>query len=326
MAADVKQFVLACTICAQNKSLNHPPAGLLRPLPIPSRPWSHIALDFVTGLPVSMGNTVILSVVDRFSKAVHFIPLPKLPSARETAQLMVDHVFRLHVLPVDVVSDRGPQFSSWFWKEFCRQIGASASLSSGFHPQTNGQCEWANQDLGRMLRPYRITKVVNPVAVRLRLPPSLGRVHPVFHVSRVKPVLRSPLHPAGNRPSSPPPRLVDGSPAYSVRRLLDVHRRGRGVQYLVDWEGYGAEERSWVPSRDILDQALIRNFYRRQVLTICPVWLQCCYHYRVSAFFCLVYPSDHGYRTSPHVYLGKREQALSRRENYLCRSSPHQGF
>ncbi len=91
-------------------------------------------------------------MVDRFSKAVHFIPLPKLPSARETAQLMVDHVFRLHGLPVDVVSDRGPQFASRFWKEFCRQIGASASLSSGFHPQTNGQCERANQDLERMLR------------------------------------------------------------------------------------------------------------------------------------------------------------------------------
>ncbi|KAL0170806.1 hypothetical protein M9458_035402, partial [Cirrhinus mrigala] len=91
---------------------NLPPAGLLRPLPIPTRPWSHIALDFVTGLPSSRGNTVILTVVDRFSKAVHFIPLPKLPSARETAQLMTDHVFRLHGLPTDVVSDRRPQFTS----------------------------------------------------------------------------------------------------------------------------------------------------------------------------------------------------------------------
>ncbi len=152
LAADVRQFVLACPTCAQCKPVNRPPDGLFHPLPVPSRPWSHIALDFVSGLPPSKGNTVILTVVDRFSKVVHFIPLPKLPSARETAQLMVDHVFRLHGLPVDVVSDRGPQFASRFWKEFCRQIGASASLSSGFHPQTNGQCERANQDLERMLR------------------------------------------------------------------------------------------------------------------------------------------------------------------------------
>ncbi|KAL0168942.1 hypothetical protein M9458_037164, partial [Cirrhinus mrigala] len=69
------------------------------PLPIPSRPWSHIALDFVSGLPPSRGFTVILTVVDRFSKAVHFVPLPKLPSAKETAQLVIDHVFRIHGLP-----------------------------------------------------------------------------------------------------------------------------------------------------------------------------------------------------------------------------------
>ncbi len=117
LAADVRQFVLACPTCAQCKPVNCPPDGLLHPLPIPSRPWSHIALDFVSGLPPSKGNTVILTVVDRFSKAVYFIPLPKLPSARETTQLMVDHVFRLHGLLVDVVSDRGPQFASRFWKE-----------------------------------------------------------------------------------------------------------------------------------------------------------------------------------------------------------------
>ncbi len=150
---DVRRFVASCHVCAQNKSSNSPPAGLLRPLPIPSRPWSHIALDFVTGLLLSAGNTVILSVVDRgFSKAAHFIPLPKLPSAREAAQVMVDHVFKIHGLPSDIVSDRGPQFASQFWREFCRQIGASPALSSGFHPQTNGQAERTNQILGRMLR------------------------------------------------------------------------------------------------------------------------------------------------------------------------------
>ncbi len=88
LAADVRQFVLACPTCAQCKPVNRPPDGLLHPLPVPSRPWSHIPLDFVSGLPPSKGNTVILTVVDRFSKVVHFIPLPKLPSARETAQLI----------------------------------------------------------------------------------------------------------------------------------------------------------------------------------------------------------------------------------------------
>ncbi len=98
-----------------------------------------------------MAKTVVLTVVDRFSKETHFIPLPKLPSARETATYVLDHAFRSHGLPVDVVSDRGPQFVSKFWTEFCRQLGATTSLSSGYHPQTNGQAERFNQDLERVL-------------------------------------------------------------------------------------------------------------------------------------------------------------------------------
>ena len=96
-------------------------------LPVPSHPWSHIAMDFVTGLPPSEGKTVILTIIDHFSKAAHFLVPPRLPSARETADLLVEHVFRLHGLPSDIVSDRGPQFTSQVWKAFCTALGATAS-------------------------------------------------------------------------------------------------------------------------------------------------------------------------------------------------------
>jgi hypothetical protein len=104
MVPDVSAFVAAFTVCTQNKTPRQAPSGLLQPPPAPHRPWSHIALDFVTGLPPSDGNTVILTVVDQSSKAAHSIPLPKLPSTKETAQLMVQHVFQIHGLPVDMVS------------------------------------------------------------------------------------------------------------------------------------------------------------------------------------------------------------------------------
>ncbi len=146
MARYIRLFTLTCSVCALSKSSNRPPAGLLQPLLVPSRPWSHISLDFVLGLLPSLGNTVVLTAVDQFSKATHFIPLPKLPSARETAVAVIDHVFQIHGLPMDVVSDSGPQFVSKFWRQFCKLLGATVSLSSGFHPQSNGQTERANQD------------------------------------------------------------------------------------------------------------------------------------------------------------------------------------
>ncbi|XP_057712509.1 uncharacterized protein LOC130929420 [Corythoichthys intestinalis] len=152
MRNDVTEYVNACSVCASSKPSSCRPAGGLHPLPIPSKPWSHICMDFVTGLPPSSGNTVVLTVVDRFSKMAHFIPLPKLPSAKALAQVLMYNIFRVHGFPTDVVSDRGPQFVSAFWKAFCRMIGATVSLSSGFHPQSNGQAERLNQILETGLR------------------------------------------------------------------------------------------------------------------------------------------------------------------------------
>ena len=152
MREDINNFLSACSVCTQSKVTHKPPQGLLQPLPIPHRPWSHIALDFITGLPPSNHYDTILTIIDRFSKAVHFVPLKKLPSASETAQLLVTHVVRLHGIPTDIVSDRGPQFTARFWKAFCTLLGTSVSLSSGFHPQTNSQTEWANQAIEKVLR------------------------------------------------------------------------------------------------------------------------------------------------------------------------------
>ncbi|KAI2661862.1 Transposon Tf2-9 polyprotein [Labeo rohita] len=131
---DVQLYVQACNICARSKTTNTPTTGGLQPLPIPKRPWSHISIDFVTGLPESQGKNTILTIMDRFSKAVHLVALTGLPSAKTTAELILEHVVRLHGFPKDIVSDRGPQFMA------------------KFHPQTNGQTERANQQLERFLR------------------------------------------------------------------------------------------------------------------------------------------------------------------------------
>ncbi len=154
MSNDTVTFVNNFTACNTSKPSRQLPAGLLQPLPVPQRPWSHIAIDFVTDLLNSLGNTTILTVVDRFSNSCRLIPLPKLPSALETAETLCNYVFQLYGLPEDIVSDRGPQFTSRVWSAFFRLLNVNVSLTSGYHPQSNRQTERLTQELTRFLRTY----------------------------------------------------------------------------------------------------------------------------------------------------------------------------
>uniref|UniRef100_A0A8C5N3N2 Gypsy retrotransposon integrase-like protein 1 n=1 Tax=Leptobrachium leishanense TaxID=445787 RepID=A0A8C5N3N2_9ANUR len=149
---DVKQFVSVCDVCARNKSQRNLPVGLLQPLPIPDRPWSHISMDFIVDLPASKGNTVILTIVDLFSRMAHFVPLPKLPSALDLVPVFINNVVKLHGIPVEIVSDRGTQFVSQFWRGFCNSMGVKLAFSSAYHPQTNVASKRANQGLEQYLR------------------------------------------------------------------------------------------------------------------------------------------------------------------------------
>ncbi len=114
----------------------------------------------------------------------------------------------------------------------------------------------------RYVGPFKISRQITPVSFRLELP-SNYRISPTFHVSLLKPS-GGPRGASeeGAEPQTPPPILVDGEEAYRVHELLDSRRRGGMLQYLVDWEGFGPEERSWVNSGDILDPTLTEEFHR----------------------------------------------------------------
>lgn len=86
---DVEEYVASCSVCPQLKASHQAPTGLLHPLPILTRPWSHLAMDFITDLPCSKGNIVILIVIDRFCKMCWLIALPKLPTAMNLADLLL---------------------------------------------------------------------------------------------------------------------------------------------------------------------------------------------------------------------------------------------
>ncbi|GJU66445.1 reverse transcriptase [Tanacetum coccineum] len=85
---------------------------LLQPLPIPTRIWTEISMDFIDGLPMSRGRSVIMVVVDTLIKYSHFIPLTHPYTAVQVAQSFLDNVYRLHALPKVIVSDRDAVFMS----------------------------------------------------------------------------------------------------------------------------------------------------------------------------------------------------------------------
>jgi len=121
---------------------------------IPEKAWTHISADFITKLPLSQGYDSILVVVDRFTKMVHFIPTTEKTSTEGLARLFRDNIWKLHVLPDSIISDRGPQFVARVMKELNQMLGIDTKLSTAFHPQTDGQTERMNQELEQYLRMF----------------------------------------------------------------------------------------------------------------------------------------------------------------------------
>ncbi len=306
----------------------------------------------------------------------------------ETAELMFNHIFRYYGIPEDIVSNCGPQFISKVWKAFFALLGVTVSLSSGYHPQSNGQTERKIQEIGCFMRtfchghnnswnqflgwdeyaqnslcqpstgltpfqcilcyqpplfpwsrepsdvpsvnywfreservwdtahhhhhlqravrrrkmtaglrraetptfqpgqkvwlstrdirmhllwkklspryvgPFTIIKQINPVTYQLQLP-SHYRIHSSFHISLLK-----PYHPPvsvstepGPTEEPPLPLIQEDGVIYKVNEILDSRCRGGLLEYLVDWEGYGLEEWSWVPRDDILNPTLQEAFH-----------------------------------------------------------------
>ncbi|KAA3488290.1 reverse transcriptase [Gossypium australe] len=110
---------------------------------IPQWKWERIMMDFISGLPLTpTKKDLIWVMVDQLTKSAHFIPIRVDYSLQRLAKLYVAEVVRLHGVPVSIISDRDPRFSSRFWKALHQAMGTRLDFSTAFHPQTDGQDSW----------------------------------------------------------------------------------------------------------------------------------------------------------------------------------------
>ncbi len=111
-------------------------------------------MDFITHLPQSQGYNSILVVVDQLTKIRHLLPYKATCNTQDTARLFLQHIWKLHGLPTTIMSDRGPQFVSEFWKHLNQLLEVRSLLSTAVHPQTDGQTERFNAVLEQYLQAY----------------------------------------------------------------------------------------------------------------------------------------------------------------------------
>jgi transposase InsO family protein len=154
MTADCKQYVRNCGACRRSHSNQTKQQGWLHPLPIPAYPMQHMCMDFKEFPKDKEGYDAILVFIDRLGKDSVTIPCHKTIDARGLAVLFIQWIYRFGHTPESIVSDRGPQFVSAFWKEFCRIIGVKIKLSTAYHKETDGQTEIMNRYIDQRLRPF----------------------------------------------------------------------------------------------------------------------------------------------------------------------------
>src|SRR5258705_8793355 len=150
----VKDYVASCATCAHAKSPRHKPYGKLKQLPIPSRPWSSISMDFIEQLPDSKGFSAILVIVDHLTKQAIFIPCQNMLNAPKVVRLFLIHVFSKHGVPAHVTSDQGSKFISHFFRSLGKLLRMRLHFTSGYHPEGDGQTECTNQVLEQYLQTY----------------------------------------------------------------------------------------------------------------------------------------------------------------------------
>ncbi|RVW81510.1 Transposon Ty3-G Gag-Pol polyprotein [Vitis vinifera] len=283
------------------KAEHQRPVGSLQPLAIPEWKWEHITMDFVIGLPRTLGgNNAIWAIVDRLTKSAHFLPMKVNFSLDRLASLYVKEIVRMHGVPVSIVSDRDPRFTSRFWHSLQKALSTKLSFSTAFHSQTDGQSErlivekvalikerlkaaqsrhksYADNrrrdlefEVGdhvflkvspmksvmrfgrkgklspRFVGPFEILERVGTLAYKVALPPSLSKVHNVFHVSTLRKYVFDPSHVVELEPIQISEDLTYEEVSVQIVDVMDKVLRHAVVKLVkVQWNNHSIREATW---------------------------------------------------------------------------------
>ena len=160
MSTYLCRFIMGCADCQAAKVNTHPTVPGLSPLAIDNPlPFSSISVDLITGLPNSHGYDAVMVVVDHgLTKGATYSPCTKNIDSEGVTQLFFTNVFPRFGLHSKIISNRGPQFASAFARELTRLLQYDVTLSTAYHPQTDGETEWVNQELETYLRLFASNK------------------------------------------------------------------------------------------------------------------------------------------------------------------------
>ncbi|RVW93539.1 Transposon Ty3-G Gag-Pol polyprotein [Vitis vinifera] len=314
MKRDIAQFVAQCLVCQQVKAEHQRPAGSLQPLAIPEWKWEHITMDFVIGLPRTLGgNNVIWVIVDRLTKSAHFLPMKVNFSLDRLASLYVKEIVRMHGVPVSIVSDRDPQRviqvledllracildlqGNWDdhlpLVEFAYNNSFQASIGMApFEALYGRKCrspicwndvgerkllgpELVQRDLEfevgdhvflkvspmksvmrfgrkgklspRFVGPFEILERVGTLAYKVALPPSLSKVHNVFHVSTLRKYIYDPSHVVELEPIQIFEDLTYEEVPVQIVDVMDKVLQHAIVKLVkVQWSNHSIREATW---------------------------------------------------------------------------------
>ena len=160
---------------------------------------------------------MVFVVVDRLTKYTHFMAFSHPYTIAKVANVYLQSVFKLHGMPSTIVSDRDPIFTSHFWRELTRLQGVSLTISSSYHPQTDGQTEVVNKSLEHYLRAFAVDK---PTTWVEWLPLAEFWFNTNFHVA-------AKMTPFEALYGYPPPRVLDYVASTTRVGAVDSLLKGR---------------------------------------------------------------------------------------------------